>query len=164
MENAGYFLANTEEFLAYAFEDPGWQHCGKLLDDVYFGKIKCVISSIQLSELYTPFMRVGDEEGLKKLKEELKRLKIKIRAVDKDVAVLSSKYRSTIRTPGNRWLPLARTIILATAKLENVNVLYTLDTDFYNVKEVKVSAPFMSLKEWVRKFGTNRQKKLLGFI
>jgi len=157
-------LIDTNVFLCLAFEDPGWQHCGRLLDDVYFGKIKCVISSIQLSELYTPFMRVGDEEGLKKLKEELKRLKIKIRVVDKDVVVLSSKYRSTIRTPGNRWLPLVDSIILATVKLENVNVLYTLDTDFYNVKEVKVSAPFMSLKDWVRKFGMNRQKKLLGFI
>lgn len=159
-----YVLIDTNIFLCLAFEDPGWKYCGKLLDEVYFGKNKCVISSIQLSELYTPFMRAGDEEKLEKLKEELKRLKIKIRVVDKDVATLSSKYRSTIRTPENRWLPLADSIILATAKLENVNVLYTLDTDFYNVKEVEVSAPYMPLEEWVKKFGTNRQKKLLDSI
>jgi len=158
-----HVLIDTNVFLCLAFEDPGWEYCGKLLDDVYFGKIKCVISSIQLSELYTPFMRAGDEEGLKKLKEELKRLRIKIRVVDKDVAFLSSKYRSKIKTPENRWLPLADSIILATAKLENVDVLITLDTDFYNVKEVEVSAPFMSLKEWIRKFGTKQQKRLLGF-
>jgi len=158
-----HVLIDTNVFLCLAFEDPGWEYCGKLLDDVYFGKIKCVISSIQLSELYTPFMRAGDEEGLKKLKEELKRLRIKIRVVDKDVAFLSSKYRSKIKTPENRWLPLADSIILATAKLENVDVLYTLDTDFYNVKEVEVSAPFMSLKEWIRKFGTKQQKRLLDF-
>ncbi len=158
-----YALIDTNVFLCLAFEDLGWEYCGKLLDDVYFGKIKCVISSIQLSELYTPFMRAGDEEGLKKFKEELKRLRIKIRVVDKDIAFLSSKYRSKIKTPENRWLPLADSIILATAKLENVDVLYTLDTDFYNVKEVEVSAPFMSLKEWIKKFGTKQQKRLLGF-
>nr|MDO8043911.1 type II toxin-antitoxin system VapC family toxin [Candidatus Baldrarchaeota archaeon] len=158
-----FALIDTNIFLCLAFEDPGWEYCGKLLDDVYFGKIKCVISSIQLSELYTPFMRAGDEKGLKGLKEELERLKVKVRATDKNVAILSSKYRSIIKTPENKWLPLADSIILATAKLENVDVLYTLDTNFYNVKEVKVSAPFMSLKEWIKKFGTKQQKRLLGF-
>jgi len=157
-------LIDTNIFLCLAFQDPGWEYCGKLLDDVYFGKIKCVISAIQLSELYTPFMRVGDEEGLKKLERELMKLRIKIRRVDENVAFLSSKYRSTIKTPENNWLPLADSIILATAKLERVDVLYTIDIDFYNVKDVKISAPGMSLKEWIRKFGTSRQKKLLDLI
>ena len=157
-------LIDMNIFLCLAFQDPGWEYCGKLLDDVYFGKIKCVISAIQLSELYTPFMRVGDEEGLKKLERELMKLRIKIRRVDENVAFLSSKYRSTIKTPENNWLPLADSIILATAKLERVDVLYTIDIDFYNVKDVKISAPGMSLKEWIRKFGTSRQKKLLDLI
>ena len=156
-------LIDTNIFLCLAFQDPGWEYCGKLLDDVYFGKIKCVISAIQLSELYTPFMRVGDEEGLKKLERELMKLRIKIRRVDENVAFLSSKYRSTIKTPENNWLPLADSIILATAKLERVDVLYTIDIDFYNVKDVKISAPGMSLKEWIRKFGTSRQKNFSEF-
>lgn len=157
-------LIDTNIFLCLAFEDPGWEYCGRLLDDVYFGKIKCVISSIQLSELYTPFLRVGDREGLERLERELSKLKIKIRAVNDEVAILSSKFRSTVKTPEGRWLSLADSIILATARLEGVDVLYTIDIDFYNVKEVKVSAPGMSLKEWVKKFGTDWQRELLGLI
>lgn len=156
-------LIDTNIFLCLAFQDLGWEYCGKLLDEVYFGKIKCVISSIQLSELYTPFMRAGDVEGLKNMEKELIKLRIKVRAVDENIAILSSKYRSTIKTPENKWLPLADSIILATAKLECVDVLYTIDIDFYNVKEIKVSAPGMPLKEWIRRFGTNQQRKLLGF-
>ncbi|RLF02813.1 MAG: hypothetical protein DRJ59_02575 [Thermoprotei archaeon] len=157
-------LIDTNIFLCLAFQDPGWEHCGELLDEVYFGKIKCVISSIQLSELYTPFMRAGGIKGLKKMEKELIKLRVKVRAVDESVAILSSKYRSTIKAPENRWLPLADSIILATAKLERVDVLYTIDIDFYNVREVKVSAPGMSLEEWIRRFGTNQQRKLLAFI
>ena len=155
-------LIDTNIFLCLAFQDPGWEYCGKLLDDVYFGRIKCVISSIQLSELFTPFLRAGDREGLEALRKELIKLKVKIRVVDDRVAILSSKYRSTIRTPFNKWLPLADSIILATAKLERVDVLYTIDIDFYNVKDVKISAPGMPLGEWIREFGTPQQKKLLG--
>ncbi|OYT30991.1 MAG: hypothetical protein B6U94_04640 [Thermofilum sp. ex4484_79] len=157
-------LVDTNIFLCLALQDPGWEYCGRLIDDIYFGKIKCVISSIQLSELYTLFLRAGDKEGLRKLENELKKLKLKIRIVDKKIAILSSKYRSTIKTQENRWLPLADAIILATAKLEHVDVLYTIDVDFYNVKEVKVSAPGMSLKEWIKRFGTVKQKRLLGLI
>ncbi len=150
--------------MCLAFEDPRWKYCGRLLDDVYFGKIKCVISAIQLSELYTPFLRVGDREGLKKLERELAKLKIKIREVDDKVAILSSKFRSKVKTPEGIWLSLADSIILATAKLERVDVLYTIGIDFYNVKDVKVSAPGMPLKEWIKKFGTNWQRELLGLI
>jgi len=157
-------LIDTNIFLCLAFQDHGWRYCGKLLDDVYFGRIKCIISSIQLSELYTPFKRAGDERGLNLLKKELSKLKIKVRVVDKSIAILSSEYRSTIRTLENEWLSLADSIILATAKLEHVDILYTIDIDFYNVKEIKVSAPGMSLKDWITKFGTSHQKKLLGLI
>ena len=63
-------LIDTNVFLCLAFQDPGWEHCGRLLDEVYFGRVKCVISAIQLSELYIPFKRAGDLKGLERLKRE----------------------------------------------------------------------------------------------
>ena len=87
---------DTNIFLCLAFQDHGWRYCGKFLEDVYFGRIECIISSIQLSELYTPFKRAGDERGLNLL----------------NIAILSSEYRSTIRTLENEWLSLADSIIL----------------------------------------------------
>lgn len=59
-----------ERFSLSRFQDPGWEHCGRLLDEIYFGRVKCVISAIQLSELYTPFKRAGDIKGLERLKRE----------------------------------------------------------------------------------------------
>ena len=56
-------------------------------------------------------------------------------------------------------LPLADSIILATAKVEDVNVLYTIDTDFYNVKGVKVMASGMELLEWIKKFETTDKRR-----
>ena len=151
-------------FLCLAFKDPGYEFCGELLDDIFTGKIKGVISSIQISELYTPFKRAGDLEGLERMKTELLRLELKVRNVDREIAELSSEYRAKIKTPDGRWLPLADSIILATAKVENADVLYTIDVDFYNVKDVKVMAPGMELLEWIKKFGTDRQKKILGLL
>jgi hypothetical protein len=43
---------------------------------------------------------------------------------------------------------------LATAEVEGAEVFYTLDPDFLSVERIKVSAPYMSLEEWVRKFQT----------
>ena len=43
-------------------------------------------------------------------------------------------------------------------------MLYTIDTDFYNVKGVKVMAPGMELLEWIEKFGTDSQKRILGLL
>jgi len=43
-------------------------------------------------------------------------------------------------------------------------MLYTINIDFYNVKDVEVKAPGMSLIEWVKRYGSNRQKKILGPI
>jgi len=151
-------------FLCLAFKDPGYRFCGKLLDDVFTGKIRAVISSIQISELYTAFKRAGDLEGLNRMKNELFKLGLKIRDVDQEISELSSEYRAKIKTPEGKWLPLADSIILATAKVEKANILYTIDIDFLNVKDIKIMAPEMSLPEWVRKFGTNRQKKILRSI
>ena len=143
---------DTGVFLCLAFEDPGWEQCGKLLDEVYAGKIKCLMSAIQLSELYTPFKRVGDAKGLKGMKKELEKLRPKIRDVDREVAELSSDFRSRVKTPRGRWLSMADSMLLATAKLEGAEKIYTLDTDFLSVKEIEVSAPGMPLGEWVRRY------------
>jgi predicted nucleic acid-binding protein len=143
-------LIDSSVFLCLAFQDPGWERCGQLLDEVFEGKLKCVVSAIQLSELYTPFMRAGDRKGLGAMKRELAKLRIKVRAVDRRVAELSSEYRSRTRTPAGKWISLADSIILATAKLERVETLYTLDPDFLLVKDIRVSAPGMPLEEWVR--------------
>lgn len=155
---------DTGIFFCLAFKEPGFEICKKIFDDLYFGSIKGVISSIQLSELYTPFRRAGDIEGLERMKFELSKLDLKIRNVDKEIAELSSIYRVEIKTPENKWLPLADSIVLATAKAEGVDVLYTIDIDFYNVEDVRVEAPGMSLIEWVKKYGTKRQKKVLGLL
>jgi len=155
---------DTGIFFCLAFKEPGFKFCQRIFDDLYFGNVKGVISSIQLSELYTPFRRADDIEGLEKMKFELQKLNLKIRNVDREIAELSSIYRSKIKTPDNRWLPLADSIILATAKIEKADILYTIDIDFYNVKEVKVEAPGMSLLEWVKRYGTERQKRILGLL
>jgi len=91
-----------EYFFCLAFKEPGFEYCKKILDDLYFRKIKGVISSIQLSELYTPFRRAGDIEGLKRMKIELIELGLKIRYVDKDIAGLSSVYRAEVKTPEDK--------------------------------------------------------------
>ncbi len=155
---------DTGIFFCLAFKEPGFKYCKKILDDLYFKKVKGVISSIQLSELYTPFRRAGDIEGLEKMKMELSKLGLKIRGVDKDIAELSSVYRAEVKTPEGKWLPLADSIILATAKSEEVDILYTIDIDFYNVKDVEVKGPGMNLIEWVKRYGSNRQKKILGLL
>jgi predicted nucleic acid-binding protein len=147
-------LIDTNVFLTFILEDPGWEYCGRLLDEAYAGKIRCLISTIQLSELYTPFKRTGDLEGLEKVRKELEKLRVKIRPVDRRIAEFSSDYRSQVRTPEGRWISLADSILLATAEVEGAEVFYTLDPDFLSVERIKVSAPYMSLEEWVRKFQT----------
>lgn len=47
----------------------------KNLDDIYLRRIRDIISSIQISEIYIPFRRAGDFEGLKKMKFEISKLK-----------------------------------------------------------------------------------------
>ena len=49
-----------------------------------------------LSKVFIWFKRAGDERGLNLL----------------NIAILSSEYRSTIRTLENEWLSLANSIIL----------------------------------------------------
>ena len=147
-------LIDTSVFLCLAFEDPGWEHCGRLLDEVYAGKIKCLMSAMQLSELYTPFKKASDARGLREMKRELEKLRPKIRNVDREVAELSSDFRSRVKTPKGRWLSMADSILLATAKLERAEKIYTLDVDFQLVKEIGVSGPGIPLEEWVRRYGT----------
>jgi len=155
---------DTGIFFCVIFKESGYEYCKKLLDDVYYNKIRGVISTIQLSELYTPFRRAGDFKSLERIKAELFKLNLKVRNVDEEVADLSSIYRSSVKTPDDKWLPLADSIILATAVAEEVDVLYTIDIDFYNVKDLKIMAPGMGLVEWVRKYGTKRQKQVLGLL
>jgi len=145
-------LIDTGIFLCLAFEDPGYQHCGKLLDKAYEGDIAPILSSIQLAELYTPFLRAKDLQGLEKMKQEVIKLAPKIRNVDEEIAEKAAEYRSTIRTPEEKWLALADSIILATATLEKADVLYTIDTDFAHVKQIKVKAPEMTLQEWTKQY------------
>jgi predicted nucleic acid-binding protein len=147
-------LIDTGIFLCLAFEDPGYQQCGKLLDKAFKGEITPLLSSIQLTELYTPFLRANDLAGLKKMKQEVIKLEPKIRNVDKEIAEKAAEYRSAIRTLDGKWLALADSIILATSILEEAEILYTIDTNFANVKDVKVKAPEMELKDWIKQYGS----------
>jgi len=149
-------LIDTGIFLCLAFEDPGYQQCGKLLDKAFKGDITPLLSSIQLTELYTPFLRANDHAGLQKMKQEVIKLEPRIRNVDKEIAEKAAEYRSTIQTPHGKWLALADSIILATSTLEAAEMLYTIDTNFVNVKEVKVKAPEMELKDWIKQYGSKK--------
>jgi predicted nucleic acid-binding protein len=146
-------LIDTGIFLCLAFEDLGYQQCGKLLDKAFKGDINLLLSSIQLTELYTPFLRANDIIGLKKMKQEIIKLRPKIRNLDKEIAEKAAEYRSTIKTPQGNWLALADSIILATSVIEGAEILYTIDADFTNVKEITVKAPEMELKEWIKQYG-----------
>jgi predicted nucleic acid-binding protein len=149
-------LIDTGIFLCLAFEDPGYQQCGKLLDKAFKGDITLLLSSIQLTELYTPFLRANDLAGLQKMKQEVIKLEPRIRNVDKEIAEKAAEYRSAIRTPDGKWLALADSVILATSTLEAAETLYTIDTNFANVEGVKVKAPEMELKDWTKKYGPEK--------
>jgi hypothetical protein len=95
------------------------------------------------------------------MKTEVKKLRMKVRPVDGVIAELSSRLRATEKTPEDEWLPLADSVILATAIVEHVSLLYTINTDFILTRKVSVAAPGMSLSDWVKRYGTASQKKLL---
>jgi predicted nucleic acid-binding protein len=149
-------LIDTGIFLCLAFEDPGYQYCGELLDKAFKGDITPLLSSIQLTELYTPFLRAKDHAGLQKMKQEITKLEPKIRNVDKEIAEKAAEYRSTIQTPNGKWLALADSIILATSVQEEAEVLYTIDTNFVKVKEIKVKAPEMELEDWTKQYASKK--------
>lgn len=88
------------------------------------------------------------------MKQEVIKLEPKIRNVDKEIAEKAAEYRSAIRTLDGKWLALADSIILATSILEEAEILYTIDTNFTNVKDVKVKAPEMELKDWIKQYGS----------
>lgn len=152
-------VIDTGVFLCLAFEDPGSQYCGRLLDRTFKGDINTILSSIQLTELYTPFLRAKDREGLHRMKQEIMKLEPKIRDVDEEVAEKAAECRSTVQTPEGKWLALADSLILATSILEGAEIIYTTDADFGNVKGIKIKAPEMELKDWVRKFGPKKLAK-----
>jgi len=147
-------------FLNLMFEEPGWDNCGRLLDSVHSHQHEAVISSIQLSEMYTPFERAKDPASRERLCETIKKAGVKVRDVDEETAALSSRIRGTERTPKGRWLALADSIVLATAQIEGSEILYTLDLDFLKVTgPVNVAAPGMSLEEWGKVYGPKKNSR-----
>jgi hypothetical protein len=90
------------------------------------------------------------------MKLEVIKLEPRIRNVDKEIAEKAAEYRSTIQTPHGKWLALADSIILATSTLEAAEILYTIDTNFANVEGIKVKAPEMELKEWIKQYGSKK--------
>ncbi len=154
-------LIDTGIFLCLAFEDAGYQQCGELLDQAYKGDFGILMSSLQLTELFTPFLRAGDSEGLRAIKHEIAKLEPKIRNVDREIAQKAAELRSSIRTSDGNWLALADSIILSTAILEQAETLYTIDPDFLNAQEVQVMAPQMKIQDWIKLYGTTKQRKTL---
>ena len=147
-------LIDTTVFLRLAFEEPGWERCGELIDSVYSREQECFISAIQISELFTPFERNNDTEAREKLDAEIEKSRIKVVPVDDEIAKISAHIRSTEKTPKGKWLALADSIILATALREEVSTLYTLDMDYARIKSrVKIVAPNMSLEAWNKTYG-----------
>ena len=156
-------LVDTGVFLCLAFEDPGHQHCGTLLDKAFRGDFTPLLSSIQLTELYTPFLRAKDPTGLQKMRQEIIKLEPRITNVDREIAEKAAEYRSKIQTPDGGWLALADSIILATSIIEEAEVLYTIDTNFAKVEQIKVKAPQMEITDWVKQYGTQKQREILRF-
>ena len=144
-------VVDTNVFLRLAFEEPGWEECGRLLDSVYSGQEQGIISAIQISELFTPFEQTNDRDARDKLASTIKKSKLKIRIVDEELAKLSAKIRATEKTPSGTSLALADSIVLATALLEEADALYTLDMDFSQVKngtmQTKITAPSMAIEQ-----------------
>jgi len=163
-KNSSLRLVDTNIFLCLAFEDLGYIHCGELLDRTFTEERRLLLSSIQITELYTPFLRAQDSQGLEGMKSEIRKLQPKIRNVDWEIAETAAKLRSTIRTPEGRWLALADSIILATAIVEEAEGLYTIDTDFAKVDQIRVRAPQMELKEWIERYGTEEQRKIMQLL
>lgn len=154
-------VIDTSIFLRIMAEEPGWELCTHLLEQIYTRRIHGFISAVQLTELYTPFKRAGDEEALTRLRAELAKLRLKVVPVDRRIAEQAAELRARIRTPEGRWLPLADALILATALQIEAETLYTLDLDFYLVREVKVLAPDLPLDTWVQRYGTPSQRELV---
>lgn len=123
-----------------------------------------LMSCIELTELFTPFLRAGDQEGLRAIKQEIAKLEPKIRNVDGEIAQKAAEFRSTVRTPDGNWLVLADFIILSTAVVEQAETLYTIDPDFLNAQQVQVTAPQMKLQDWIKMYGTMKQKKALHLL
>ena len=67
--------------------------------------------------------------------------------MDGEIAEKAAEYRSTVQTPDGKWLVLADSIILATSIAEKAEILYAFDTDFAEVKHIKVKAPEMEISE-----------------
>ena len=93
---------------------------------------------------------------MKKMKREIAKLRPRMRDVDREVAEKAADYRSNTRTPDGGWLAMVDSILLATSILEGVEALYTTDPDFANIKEIKVEAPEMELKDWIREYGPKK--------
>lgn len=93
------------------------------------------------------------------MKKEITKLEPKIRNVDQQIAEKTAQYRSTIQTPNGSWLALADSIILATAVVEKAQILYTIDTDFVNVKQIKIKAPGMEIADWIKQYGPQKTKR-----
>lgn len=157
-------LVDTNIFLCLAFEDPGYAHCGDLLDKAFREEYTLLLSSIQITELYTPFLRSEDKQGLESMRKEIEKLQPIISDVDQTVAERAAQHRSTVQTPEGRWLSLADSIILATATVEEAGTLYTIDTDFARVKQIRVEAPGMNLRDWIEKYGTEKQREIIRFL
>jgi len=48
-------------------------------DEAFRGDFTLLLSSIQLTDLYTPFLRAKDFKGLQRLKQEILKLKPRVR-------------------------------------------------------------------------------------
>lgn len=123
-----------------------------------------LMSSLQTTELFTPFLRAGDSKGLRAIKQEVVKLEPKIRNVDREIAQKAAEFRSMIRTPDGSWLALADSIILSTAVVEEAETLYTIDPDFLNAQQVQVMAPQMQIQDWIKLHGTMKQRKTLHLL
>jgi len=155
-------LIDTGIFLCLAFEEPGFEECGHLLDRADFGDFRVLLSSMQFTEIHTAFLRVEDAAGSREIAETIWNMRPRVRDLDVEVAKTAAELRSTVKTPGGRWLALADSVILSTALQEGANVVYTIDPDFIDVKQVRVMAPEMELREWIANYGTRKQRKRIG--
>lgn len=154
-------LVDSNIFLTLLLKDRGWSEVKTFLDAVYDRGDRIYMSIIQLNEILTPLYRYGLDDKIDVIKEEFSKLKIKFVDVNRRISELAALYRAKYKTIEDRWLSLADALILATAVVSEVQTLYTIDLDFINIDILNIASPIGTIEEWILKYGTERQRRLL---
>ncbi len=148
-------------FLGIANGEKGYELAVKEVEEAIKPGNTITLSTITLNEVLTPFLRVNEERKGLKIVETIKSLKPKVKFIDvnEEISLRAAEYRAKIKTIENRFLALADSIILATAVIAESDYLITTDPDFLLVDVVNIKGPGLTLKDWLKKYGSRKVKE-----